>query len=164
MQQQFRYTFNQQCVCKVDNNYLFTSQDRRFIHLGWMISLSVAMNGSAFSYFAPSVYSCIASGVDSIEGFTLTTSELPLNRRRIVEKVGSVRVYVKAFISLPCPQVFSKSLEWSSLSLTTVEPPLSSPQPVGTFYWATIWSSNILNSAHLTTITYKYSGSHVFLH
>jgi hypothetical protein len=61
-------------------------QDRRFIYLGWMISLSLAMNGCPFDYFAPSVYQCLGA-VSSLENITVSTKELPPDKRRLVEKV-----------------------------------------------------------------------------
>lgn len=60
-------------------------QDRHFIYLGWMITLSLALNGCPFAYFAPSLYQCIVA--DSLEEVTMPVSELPPNRRELVEKV-----------------------------------------------------------------------------
>ena len=60
-------------------------QDRRFIYLGWIITLSLAMNGCAFDYFAPTVYLCLTA--QSLENISLPVEELPPDKRRLVEKV-----------------------------------------------------------------------------
>ena len=60
-------------------------QDRRFIYLGWMVTLSLALNGCAFAFFAPSVYRCLTA--DSLEEITMETAELPPSRRELVQKV-----------------------------------------------------------------------------
>ena len=61
-------------------------QDRRFIHLGWIMSLSLAQNGCHFDYLAPTVYTCITA--ESLEDVSIPVAELPPDKRGIVEKVS----------------------------------------------------------------------------
>ena len=55
------------------------------IYLGWIITLSLAMNGCAFDYFAPTVYLCLTA--QSLENISIPVEELPPDKRRLVEKV-----------------------------------------------------------------------------
>ena len=50
-----------------------------------MISLSLAMNGCSFDYFAPTIYKCIC--LDSPEAISIPVQELPHDKRQLVEKV-----------------------------------------------------------------------------
>ena len=68
-----------------DNNYYNILQDRRFIYLGWIITLSLAMNGCAFDYFAPTIYKCLT--MESLEEISIPVEELPPDKRGLVEKV-----------------------------------------------------------------------------
>ena len=50
-----------------------------------MITLSLAMNGCAFDYFAPTIYKCMC--VESLEEISIPVEELPQNKRGLIEKV-----------------------------------------------------------------------------
>ena len=41
--------------------HITNMQDKHFIYLGWIMSLSMAQNGCSFDYLAPTVYRCITA-------------------------------------------------------------------------------------------------------
>ena len=66
-------------------------QDRQFIHLGCIISLSLAMNGCPFNYLASTIYKCLSA--ESLEDISLPVDELPPDKRGLVGKVHSNNNY-----------------------------------------------------------------------
>ena len=64
--------------------------------LGWLLSLSLAMNGCSFPFLAPTIYKLLTVQ-DEDTCWSIPTNELPLERKSIVKKVCMYEVELKAY-------------------------------------------------------------------